>query len=78
MAYEIYEWEPGAADEMVAEATTLQDAAEAARACYQAQICSPAWGDGYVTTYADGGAAAKFFGADVPEDAATLVQMLDA
>lgn len=78
MAYEVYEWAPDVTGELVAEVATLAEAADAARACYQAQVCSPAWGEGYVTTYAEGGAAAKLFGGEVPADAETLAQMLSA
>ncbi len=62
----------------------LNAAAEQARACHQAQITSPAWGDGYVTTFVEGGAAAKYFaghnahgfGGEIPADAAKLVALL--
>ncbi|MDY0300262.1 MAG: hypothetical protein RBQ99_01620 [Trichlorobacter sp.] len=83
--YTVQEWSPQCAGDVVAEVEFLHQAEEAARACYQAQITSPAWGGGYVTTWAEGGASAKYFrghdasgfGGEIPEDAATLAARLE-
>lgn len=81
--YHVMDWAPGGRGED----TPVQGigaTVEAAKACYQAQITSPAWPVGYVTTWAEGGASAKRFpgsdrfgfGGEVPEDAALLVARL--
>lgn len=85
MSYTVQEWSPECAGEIVAEVEFLHQAEEAARACYQAQVTSPAWGGGYVTTWAEGGASAKYFrghdahgfGGEIPEDAAALAARLE-
>lgn len=85
MSYTVHEWSPECAGDVVAEVEGLHQAREAACACYQAQVTSPAWGGGYVTTWAEGGAAAKYFrghdahgfGGEIPEDAAALAAMLE-
>ena len=61
MKYVVSEWSPGCAGEIVASVESIHEAVEVARACYQAQITAPAWGGGYVTTWAEGGASAKYF-----------------
>ena len=81
--YDVTEWAPAwrGNDFRVAGVCA---AVEAAKSCYQAQITSPAWQVGYVTTWVEGGAAAKYFpgadefgfGGEVPEDAALLVARL--
>jgi len=84
MTYTVTEWSPERAGEVVAEVESLHEAVEAARACYQAQITAPAWGGGYVTTWAEGGASAKYFrghdahgfGGEIPADAAEAVARL--
>lgn len=78
MSYTVKEWSP-LMQVVVAEVETLQQAEDYARACYQAQITSPAWESGYVTTWAGGGASAKYFhGGEIPEDAALLAARLDS
>ena len=86
-AYDVMEWAPGLpgghGDDL--RVAGVSAAVEAAKACYQAQITSPAWQAGYVTTWAEGGASAKHFpgadqfgfGGEVPEDAALLVARLE-
>lgn len=77
MRYIVREWSPECPGDIVGEYTCISAAEAAARDCYQAQIESPAWGAGYVTTWRSGGASAQYFrGGVVPEDAAALAAAL--
>ena len=85
MKYVVSEWSPVCAGEIVASVESIHEAVAVARACYQAQITAPAWGGGYVTTWAEGGASAKYFpghdawgfGGEIPKDAAAAVARLE-
>ena len=87
--YEVNAWGPGCCGDFVGQTAYEVEAYDLvliaqAMGC-AAQVTHPAW-SGYVTTWEDGSASAKYFcgcddngfGGDIPESACRLVERLDA